>query len=113
MKKDQLIFLEDIKDCIEKIKEYTKNVSWESFEKDVKLQDAVIRRLEIIGEAVKGITPLLRENHPEIPWKQVAGFRDVLIHAYSGVNLKMVWNVIKTDLPALKEHVEKIIEMKN
>ncbi len=113
MKKDQLVFLEDIKDCIEKIGGYTKNVSWERFEKDVQLQDAVVRRLEIIGEAVKGITPPLRESHPEIPWKRVAGFRDILIHAYSDVNLRMVWNVIETDLPLLKEAISKLIAETN
>jgi uncharacterized protein with HEPN domain len=66
------------------------------------IQDAVIRNFEIIGEATKRLTPSLTQNRPEVPWRQIAGFRDVLIHKYMGVDLNTVWNIVKHDLPIIK-----------
>jgi len=79
---------------IEKIEEYTTDVNEEEFYKNTFVQDAVLRRLEIIGEAVKNIPDDFRAKYPDIPWRQIAGMRDVLIHAYFGVNLRRVWKVI-------------------
>ena len=71
------------------------------------LRDATIRRLEIIGEAVKNIPNSFRNKYPEVPWRNIAGFRDILIHAYFGINLDRVWNIIKKDLPDLKKNIKK------
>ncbi len=109
MKRDINLFLQDILKNIESIERSVKNLIESSFQKDEDKIDANIRRLEIIGEAVKNIPDSFREKYPEVPWKGVAGFRDILIHGYFGVELKRVWNIIKNDLPKLKEQVKKII----
>lgn len=107
MKKDIRVYIEDILESIAKIEEYTKNVTEKIFNKDTQLQDSVLRRLEIIGEAVKNIPTDFRNKYPEIPWKNIAGMRDILIHEYSGVNLKRVWKVVKKDLLDLKNNLGK------
>ena len=109
-KRDTRVFLEDILESIEKIEEYTTDVNEEEFYENTFVQDAVIRRLEIIGEAVKNIPDDFRVKYPDIPWRQIAGMRDVLIHAYFGVNLRRVWKVIKEDIPELKLKILKILE---
>jgi len=88
-------------ESIEKIEEYTSNVDEEEFYENSFVQDAVLRRLEIIGEAVKNIPEDFRTKYPDIPWRQIAGMRDVLIHAYFGVNLRRVWKVIKETFQSL------------
>ena len=80
-------------------------MSKDDFLKSVSIQDAVIRRLEIIGEAVKNIPPEFRDEYPDIPWRQIAGMRDVLIHGYFGVDLAMTWKLVKSDLPELERKV--------
>jgi uncharacterized protein with HEPN domain len=109
-KRDTRVFLEDILESIEKIEEYTTDINEEEFYENTFVQDAVIRRLEIIGEAVKNIPDDFRVKYPDIPWRQIAGMRDVLIHAYFGVNLRRVWKVIKEDIPELKLKILKILE---
>ena len=111
MKRNVRIFLMDIKDCIETIEEYTGGgINREKFYEEKKDQDAVLRRLEIIGEAVKNLPLGFREKHPDIEWKKISGLRDVLIHGYFGVNLERVWVIVKDDLPDLKEKVGKILD---
>ena len=83
-------------------------ITRDGFLQNTLVQDAVVRRLEIIGEAVKGIPQEVRSKYSEIPWKEIAGMRDVLIHAYSGVKLERVWNVIDRDLPELKRTMARI-----
>ena len=109
-KRDTRVFLEDILESIEKIEEYTTDINEEEFYENTFVQDAVIRRLEIIGEAVKNIPDDFRVKYPDIAWRQIAGMRDVLIHAYFGVNLRRVWKVIKEDIPELKLKILKILE---
>ena len=108
MKRDIGLFIEDILNSIKNIEEFSKNLNKEKFSKDNLRQSAIIRQLEIIGEAVKNIPDSFRERYPKIDWKDIAGFRDVLSHAYFGVNLDRVWNIIKFDLPKLKDEIKKI-----
>ena len=102
MKRDVRVYLDDILDAILKIEEYTKESSEEDFCKNSQMQDAVLRRLEIIGEAVKHIPQKIRNEYPEVPWKQVTGMRDILIHEYFGVNLKRAFKVVKNNISDLK-----------
>ena len=107
MNKDIRVYIEDILECIEKIEKYTK-IDEDDFHENTQAQDAVLRRLEIIGEAVKNIPQDFKDKHPEIPWRKIAGMRDVIIHEYSGVNLERVWKVAKEDLVGLKEMIMNI-----
>jgi uncharacterized protein with HEPN domain len=110
LKKDAKVFLEHISQSIDLIERYTQGQTKDDFLESVDLQDKVIRRLEIIGEAVKNLPEELKANHTEIPWRRVAGMRDYLIHQYFGVDLKLTWDVLERDIPELKK---AIAEMKN
>jgi len=108
VKRDVEVYIEDIQESISKIEEYTKAVSRDDFLSNTQVQDAVLRRLEIMGEAVKNIPDEFKNRYPEIPWKKIAGMRDVLIHAYFGVNLDRVWKIIEEDIPHLKSEMAKV-----
>ena len=110
MKKDPKIFLEHIQESIGEIEKYLAGVSEEAFFADSKTRNAVVRQFEIIGEAVKNLPDDLRSANPETPWKEWAGMRDKLIHEYFGVDVKVVWNTAKNDLPQLKEQINKLLE---
>ncbi len=89
----------DILEAINRISDYCAGTDYDSFVADLKTQDAVVRNLEVIGEAAKKISSTAREKHPNIPWRSMAGLRDRLIHDYFGVNLDIVWEIITRDLP--------------
>ena len=108
MSKDRL-YLESIRDCLERIAEYTDSGE-SSFMASRLIQDGVIRNLEGIGEATKNLSPELRAASPEIPWRQIAGMRDVLIHDYLKVNLARVWRTVVIDLPPLQETVLRLLQ---
>lgn len=101
----------DISDAARQIKEYIRGMTFEKFEKDRKTQDAVIRNVEIVGEAVKRLSGGFKREHPDVPWRQMAGMRDVIVHRYFGVALDIVWKVVTKDLPeaiALLEGAEVV-----
>ncbi|MDE3089798.1 MAG: DUF86 domain-containing protein [Chloroflexota bacterium] len=102
-------YIGDIRDAIERIQRYTNGMSREQFEEDEKTQDAVIRNLEVIGEAAKGVSTSARRENLSIPWKDLAGVRDKLIHHYFGVNLAIVWKIIHDDLATLQSQLEEIL----
>jgi uncharacterized protein with HEPN domain len=110
MTRDMRPYIQDILESIEAIEEYVQFTTEDQFYKNRQLQDAVLRRLEIIGEAVKNLDEDFKNRYPEIPWKKIAGLRDVLIHEYFGVSLKRIWRVIKIDLVDLKSKISKIWE---
>jgi uncharacterized protein with HEPN domain len=95
MKKDPRIFIEHILECIERIEEYTRAMTDEKFLDSVQVQDAVMRRIEIIGEAVKSIPDEIKDKYSDIAWKQIAGMRDIPIHEYFGVDLELTWKEVK------------------
>lgn len=102
MKKDPEIFIQHILDCIELIEDYTRDVTREDFVKSSQLQDSVIRRIEVIGEAVKNIPQEIKNRYPDIPWKRVAGMRDILIHEYWGIDINLIWEVATKEVFEIK-----------
>lgn len=110
MKKDDKVFLTHIYESILQIEKYVSNFSYEKFEKNIQLQDAVIRRLEVIGEATKNLTTEFRKKHSNIPWKLMAGTRDVISHEYFGIDFIMIWNILKKELPGIKKQILKLLE---
>ena len=109
MTKDPKIFLRHVLESVVQIEQYTGDITQEEFLKSMQVQDAVIRRLMVIGEATKNLPPELREKYTAIPWGDIAGMRDVLIHEYFGTDTELVWRTVKSDLPTFKRHIQNIL----
>src|SRR3972149_7305974 len=110
MARDEMLYLRHILDAINIVEEYLHGVSESQFNNTRLLQDGVIRQIEIIGEAVRHISKDIRKTYPEIPWQDVAGMRDKLIHGYFGVDIEKVWDTVQDDLSVLKEQVKGILK---
>jgi len=108
MIKSDLAYIDHILDCIRKINKFSKGLTVNEFRNNELVQDAVIRNIEIIGEASKKITSETKKNYPDIPWKEISGMRDKLIHDYLGVDVDVVWETIKKDIPALRKQILSI-----
>lgn len=110
MARDELVYLRHVLDAINIVEEYLQGVDEKQFKGTRLLQDGTIRQIEIIGEAVRYISKDIRKSYPEIPWQDVAGMRDKLIHGYFGVDIEKVWDTAKDDLPVLKQQVLGILK---
>lgn len=108
MKKNPKILITHILQSIKSVEKYSTGLEKERFMNDEEKQDAIIRRLEIIGEAVTNLEDKFKEDYPNIPWQDIADMRNRLIHEYFAVDLELVWEVLQKDLPALKENILKI-----
>ncbi len=109
MTKDYKIYCKDILLSIESIQKFVANMSFEQFAADDKTSSAVIRKFEIIGEAAKQIPEEIRQKYSSVPWKEMAGMRDKLIHFYAGVDYRLVWETLKDKLPALKDQIKSLL----
>ena len=110
MPRDSRVYLEDILEATRKIASYTAHLSKAAFLEDEKTFDAVVRNLEVIGEAVKKLPEDLRAQHPTVEWKKIAGLRDILIHEYFGLDSEMVWDIVKNKVPTLSEEVRAMVD---
>lgn len=110
MKRSPKLFLVDIFESIGLIERYTKGATYKKFLNDNTTQDAVVRRFEIIGEATKNIPLKIRKEYPEIPWRQMAGMRDMFSHEYFGIVMKRIWDTTQKDLPKLKKQIAIVLE---
>jgi uncharacterized protein with HEPN domain len=108
-KRDDIVLLQDILDAIHQIESYLKRVSYRRFLNRRLLQDGVQHQLEIIGEAARNLSEDFRNQHPEVPWQDIIGMRNRITHAYFAVDLRVVWDTAKADLPDLKAWVERVL----
>ncbi|MGB3565228.1 MAG: DUF86 domain-containing protein [Thermoanaerobaculia bacterium] len=109
MPRDHSLYLEDIRDAAEQIQVYVEGLEYDQFIADQRTADAVVRNLEIIGEAVKRLPPEVTDAREDVDWSRIAGLRDILIHAYFKVDLEMVWDIIKNKLPSLQDAVTGLL----
>lgn len=107
--KDPGIFLKHIMESILNIEEFSKGLDFAEFSANRMKQSAIIRELEVIGEAAKNLPPEFTAKHPDVPWTRIAGMRDKLIHHYFGLNLERVWEVLEKDLPELKPKIKRLL----
>jgi uncharacterized protein with HEPN domain len=109
MPTDYRLYLDDILESCKKIRQFTQDMSFQEFERDVKTQDAVIRNFEVIGEAANRLPEDVRSLHPNIEWAKIVGFRNILVHEYFGVKLETVWSAIQEKIPMLEELTKSLL----
>lgn len=107
MKRSVSLYLKDIETAVKKIEKYTKDLSYKDYKNNEVVQDAVIRNLEIIGEAAKNIPKEIRNKHGYISWKEIIGMRNKVIHEYFGVDLEILWETVEEDIPELKKRIAR------
>lgn len=107
---DDLPYLKHIRDAIDDIEVSVRSISKEEFKNSKDTKDAIIRRIQVIGEATKNISKELKEKYSDIEWSKIAGTRDIIVHAYFNVDLDIVWDIIQKDMPDLKEKIKKVID---
>ncbi|AFH38438.1 HepT-like ribonuclease domain-containing protein [Thermus thermophilus] len=108
-KRDARLLLQDMLESLEKIERYTAGLTFERFAQDDRTVDAVVRNLEVIGEAARQIPSEVRERYPEVPWRRVIGLRNVVVHEYFAVDVEIVWTVVRQSLPELKEALRRMM----
>lgn len=108
MDKD-LTFIKHILENIDRIEKFSKDITKEEFSKNEEKQYAIVRAIEIIGEAVKNLSPSFKQNHKEIEWTKIAGTRDIIIHRYFGLDKNLIWQIIEENLPILKNKLKKLV----
>lgn len=109
-KREWKLFVEDILESIELIEKYVQDIEFDTFKKDRKTTDAVVRNFEIIGEASKYIPDDIKKEYPDVDWKGVVGLRNRIVHHYFGISLTIVWSITKDELPTLKKQIKHILE---
>jgi len=109
MSRDYRVYLDDALEAIRRIENYTRDLSFEAFSADEKTVDAVVRNLEIIGEAIKKVPAEVCSRHPNVEWKKISGLRDILIHHYFGIDLAIIWDIVSKKLPDLKDQIQRIL----
>jgi uncharacterized protein with HEPN domain len=107
--KDDRLYLIHIAECIDRIESYTQGMTREAFLASSLVQDAVIRNLQTLAESTQRLSPRAKESRPQIEWRKIAGFRNILVHDYLGVDLQRVWNIIQNDLPVLKDAISEML----
>ncbi len=110
MQKDDNVYLHHILDAILRIESYLSGVSKEQFLENGLLQDGVVRQLEVIGEASRNLSDEFQESHPEVPWGEIVGLRNRIVHAYFKIDFKVAWDIARDDLPSLKKQVSRFLE---
>lgn len=111
--RDVSLYLQDILDAMLAIEQFVEGIGFEEFKEDDKTSSAVVRKLEIIGEAAKQITDDIKSKYPQLPWKEMAGMRDRLIHFYFGIKYELVWHTIKDVIPVVKPVIREILKYIN
>lgn len=109
MSRDESLYLADIEESCEKVLRFTKGMTYKEFVHDELHFDAVLRNLEVIGEAVKNISDETRQKYPQIKWRKIAGFRDIVAHEYFGVNEETVWDIVENQIPILLKIVKTML----
>ncbi len=108
--RDYRLYLEDIQSSVQKIEKFTKGLTLEKFQRDALVMDAVIRNLEIIGEASKNIPHKIKKRYPNIEWEKITALRNVLAHEYFGVDYEILWDIVANKLPALKKAINAVLK---
>ena len=113
MSRDYDAYLEDIREAVDRIQEYVQGITRDAFVAERMRFDAVIRNLEVIGEAVKQVPDSVRQNYPDVEWRKIAGLRDILIHKYFNINVEIIWDIVESKLPTLKAQIQLMIKERN
>jgi len=110
MSREFRFYLEDILECCRRIKLYTADLSIDEFVEDNLVYDAVLRNIEIIGEAVKQVPTEIRDQYPDIEWRRIAGMRDIVAHHYFSIHDEIVWDIVENKIPALQNQIKAVLE---